>query len=221
MTPMTRPEFNKKVRAFIKQVASPKNASIKLTKQTREILRYSFYFAIRYEDLQRHSREMSEKINKAESYFKKKGEKDKKGKDIYDHEKALRKAAKVMGWTKGSEGKQSTLHSDKERTILSYFRMLRDFFPEISRKDAIEQTYRAFDLEVEHEEKKKPIKNAISQDKEKERIKAKDDRRRKNIERLEKKYPDEITEEEANSLAPDPDRGLEALDRMIHELIIH
>ena len=119
MTPMTRPEFNKKVRTLIKRVASPKNASIKLTKQTREILLYSFYFAIRYEDSIRRSREMSEKINKAENYFKKKGENDKKGKDIYDHEKALRKAAKVMGWTKGSEGKQSTRHSDKERTIKS------------------------------------------------------------------------------------------------------
>ena len=51
-------------------------------------------------------------------------------------------------------------------------------------------------------------------------IEAKYDRREKYIKRLEKKYPDEITEEEANSLAPDPDRGFEELDRMIHELII-
>ena len=58
MTPMTRPEFNKKVRTLIKRVASPKNASIKLTKQTREILLYYFYFAIRYEDSIRRSREI-------------------------------------------------------------------------------------------------------------------------------------------------------------------
>ena len=217
---MTRSEFNKKVRTLIKRVASPKTASIELTKSTKYILLLSFYFAIRYEDLLRHSREMSEKINKAEECFRQKGEKVEEDEDEYCHEKALRKAAKVMGWTKGSEGKQSTLHPDKERTIISHFRILRAFSPETSRKDAIEQTYRAFDLEVEHEEKKKPFKNAISQDKEKERIKAKNDRRRKNIERLEKKYPDEITEEEANSLTPDPDRGFEELDRMIHDLII-
>ncbi len=208
---MTRPEFNKKVRALIKRVASPKNASIKLTKQTREILLYSFYFAIRYEDSIRHSREMSEKINKAENYFKKKGEKDKKGKDIYDHEKALRKAAKVMGWTKGNVGKQSTRHPDKERTIISYFRMLRAFSPETSRRDAIEKTYEEFKLDGDDAGHKSLKEDAIE---------AKYDRREKDIRRLEKKYPDEFTEEEANSLAPDPDRGFEELDRMIHDLII-
>jgi hypothetical protein len=211
MTPMTRPEFNKKVRTLIKRVASPKNASIKLTKQTREILLYSFYFAIRYEDSIRHSSEMSEKINKAEECFRQKGEKVEEDEDEYCHEKALRKAAKVMGWTKGSEGKQSTRHSDKERTILSYFRVLRAFSPETSRKDAIEKTYKNFKLEGDDAGHKK-LKGEV--------IEAKYDRREKYIKRLEKKYPDEITEEEANSLAPDPDRGFEELDRMIHELII-
>ena len=187
---MTRLEFNEKVRSLMKRISSSKSLSIELTKSEKEILIYSFYFSVRYDDQKKWAHELADKVSDAENCFKRKGEPE------YDHEKALRKAANIMGWTDEKKGKQPTHHPDKERRIINSYRMIRGFFPRITKKDAIEKVYKDFNLEeIEYESKEKRIK------------------------RLETKYPIKKTDEEANSLEPDPDWQFEDLDMMIKDLI--
>jgi len=187
---MTRAEFNKKVRSFSKRILSLKTSSIKLTKSDKKILLYSFYFALRYEDKSKLIEQVMNKIRDAEKCFMRKGEQG------YDHEKALRKAAIKMGWSKGKGGKQPRFHQEKEWAIISSFRAIRDFSPEVSKKEAIKQVFKNFGSEnIEYKSKEKFIQ------------------------RLSRKYPDELTEEQVNFLAPDPDQYFEDLDIMIDELI--
>ena len=188
---MTRSEFNKKVRSLKKRTVSSKNSSLKLTKPTKEILLYSFYFALRYEDLVSYSRGVSEKINKAENCFKG------KGKPNYDHKKALAKANKIMGWSYGEKsGKKPQYHPETERSLVSEFRAFRAFFPKITRAEILEEIYEKRVLEHIQPESKE-----------------------KRIQRLSQKYPRELNEDEMSSLAPDPDTDFADLDIMIHELI--
>jgi hypothetical protein len=187
---MTRAEFNEQVRSFSKRIRSMKTKSIKLNKADKEILLYSFYFALRYEDKSKLNKQVMNRIREAEKCLMHRGEKG------YDHDKALRKAARKMGWTKGKVGKQPRHHPEKDWAIISHFRAIKDFSPEVSRKKAIEQVFEEFGLEnIEYESKEKFIQ------------------------RLSKKYPDGLTEEQANSFAPDPDHYFEDLDIMIDELI--
>jgi len=187
---MTRAEFNKKVRSFNKRILSLKTSSIKLTKSDKKILKYSFYFALRYEDKSKLIERVMNKIRDAEKCFTLKGEQG------YDHEKALRKAAIKMGWSIGKVGRQPKFHKEKEWAIISNFRAIREFSPEVSRKEAIKQVFKNFDLEnIEHESKEKFIQ------------------------KLSRKYPDGLTEEQADFLAPDPDQYFDDLDIMIDELI--
>ena len=188
---MTRSEFNKKVRSLKKRTVSSKNSSLKLTKTTKEILLYSFYFALRYEDLVSYSRGVSEKINKAENCFKG------KGKPNYDHKKALAKANKIMGWSyEGKSGKKPQYHPETERSLVSEFRAFRAFSPKVTRAKILEEIYEEHGLkEVEPESKEK------------------------RIQRWSQKYPRELNEDEISFLAPDPDTDFADLDIMIHELI--
>ena len=187
---MTRAEFNRKVKSFNKRILSLKTSSIKLTKSDKEILLYSLYFALRYEDKSKFIERVMNNIRDAEKCFSRKGEQG------YDHEKALRKAAKKMGWSKGKVGRQPRFHQEKDWAIISNFRAIRDFSPEVSRKEVINQVFKKFGLEnIEYAS------------------------REKFIQRLSRKYPDELTEEQAKILAPDPDQYFEDLDIMIDELI--
>ena len=91
---------------------------------------------------------------------------------------------------------QPRFHQEKDWAIISSFRAIRDFSPEVPREEAIKQVFKEFGLErIEY--------------KSKERF----------IQRLSRKYPDELTEEQAKILAPDPDQYFEDLDIMIDELI--
>jgi hypothetical protein len=188
---MTRSEFNKKVRALKKRTVSSKNSSLKLTKPTKEILLYSFYFTLRYEDLLNYSRKMSGKISKAENCFKG------KGKTNYDHKKALAKANKIMGWSNEGKGeKKQKYHPETERSLVSEFRATRTFLPKFTREEILEQIWEEHSLkDIEPESKEK------------------------SIQRLSQKYPRELNEDEISSLSPDPDTDFADLDIMIHELI--
>ena len=188
---MTRSEFNKKIRALKKRTVSSKNSSLKLTKPTKEILLYSFYFALRYEDLLCYSRKMSERVSKAENCFRG------KGKPNYDHKKALAKANKIMGWSyEEKSGKKPQHHPETERSLVSEFRAFRAFFPKVTRAEILEEIYEDHGLkEVEPESKEK------------------------RIQRWSQKYPRELNEDEISFLAPDPDTDFADLDIMVHELI--
>jgi hypothetical protein len=189
---MTRSEFNKKIRSLKKRTVSSKNSSLKLTKPTKEILLYSFYFALRYEDLLNYSRKMSGKISKAENCFKG------KGKTNYDHKKALAKANKIMGWSyEEKSGKTPQYLPETERSVVSEFRTIRAFFPEITRADVLEKIWEEGELEQIQPGSKE-----------------------KRIQRWSKKHPRELSEDEISSLSPDPDTDFADLDIMIHELII-
>ena len=85
----------------------------------------------------------------------------------------------------------------KEKAIIDHFRAIRTFFPEVTRAKALEQIY-------EEDDSLKKIQP---------------ENREKSIQRLTKAYPRELSEEEANAIAPDSDRFFEDLDIMIHELI--
>ena len=187
---MKRSEFNQKVRFLTKRILSSNTSSVRLTKSEKDTLLYSFYFALRYEDEVKFSKQLQNKINAAEACFADKGESG------YSYEKSLKKAGIKMGWSKGNIGKQSRFSSEKERKIIDKFRCIRKLDPCISWKAAVEKTYKLFKLdEIEYESKDRQIR------------------------RWSKKYPDDLTNEEANVLAPDPDQFFEDLDIMIHELI--
>jgi NCAIR mutase (PurE)-related protein len=102
-----------------------------------------------------------------------------------------------MGWSKKKTGKQPRFSPKKEKAIIDHFRAIRTFFPEVTRAKALEQIY-------EEDDSLKKIQP---------------ENREKSIQRLTKAYPRELSEEEANAIAPDPDRFFEDLDIMIHELI--
>jgi len=188
---MTRLEFNKKQRPLMKRIMSSGNSPIRFTKSDRNILLYSFYFALRYEDKIKRIKQLQNRISDAEACFADKGKPD------YDHKKALRDASKIMGWSKKKTGKQPRFSPKKERAIIDHFRAIRTFFPEVTRAKALEQIY-------EEDDSLKKIQP---------------ENREKSIQRLTKAYPRELSEEEANAIAPDPDRFFEDLDIMIHELI--
>ena len=188
---MKRSEFNHKVRLLTKRILSSKTLSIRLTNPDKKILLYSFYFALRYEDEIKRIKQVQNKISDAEACFADKGKPD------YDHKKALRDASKIMGWSKKKTGKQPRFSPKKERAIIDHFRAIRTFFPEVTRAKALEQIY-------EEDDSLKKIQP---------------ENREKSIQRLSKAYPRELSEEEANAIAPDPDRFFEDLDIMIHELI--
>ena len=187
---MTRLEFNEKQRPLMKRIMSSGNSPIRFTKSDRNILLYSFYFALRYEDRNKWVEQEMDKIKDAEQCF------DSKGYPNYSYDKSIKKAGIKMGWSKGNVGKQSRFSQEKERKIIDTFRNIKAFDPDISRKEAIERVYKLFGLdEIEYASKDRQIR------------------------RWSKKYPAELTEKEANSLAPDPDQLFEDLDIMIDELI--
>ena len=106
-------------------------------------------------------------------------------------------ASNIMEWSKNKTGKQPRLSPEKERAIIDRFRAIRIFSPEVTREKVLEQMY-------EEDDSLKKIQP---------------ENREKSIQRLTKAYPRELSEEEANAIAPDPDRFFEDLDIMIHELI--
>lgn len=66
---MTRLEFNKKQRPLMKRIMSSGNSPIRFTKSDRNILLYSFYFALRYEDRNKWVEQEMDKIKDAEQCF--------------------------------------------------------------------------------------------------------------------------------------------------------
>ena len=187
---MKRSEFNQKVRSLTKRILSSKTSSISLTKHDKDILLYSFYFALKYEDKIKRIKQLQNRISDAEACFADKGESG------YSYDKSLKKAGIKMGWSKGNIGKQSRFSPEKERKIIDKFRSIRAFNPDASWKEAIERVYKLFELDgIEYESKDRQIR------------------------RWSKKYPDKLTNKEANDMAPDPDQLFEDLDIMIHELI--
>ena len=133
-------EFNQKVKSLKKRILSLKTSSIRLTKPDKDILLYSFYFALRYEDEIKRIKQVQNRISDAEACF---ADKEKPG---YDHKKALRNASKIMGWSKKKTGKQPRFSPKKERAIIDHFRMLRTFPPRVTRDQALEQTYKDYSL---------------------------------------------------------------------------